>query len=694
MSSLGDDLGIVPDRDPPAQLARINTNEHGVPRKSRPARLESPPYSPGTIAPDSDASRMDTTPVSGRDETTSAGTPRRDEQEPGKPTEELAHAQQREARDDVKLNGKRPETAPDGMDRNSSTSSAGDHRSTNASRTNNTSPATSPEEDLMTSETTQARISDVPQAAHRAQSTLATVDQEESNTQASDATALPSDGALQTSRFNLNALKHAEDSKVEKPRRAQSRKQYTLALTRKGERLAKHSEEVLSATRQSPLSVEYFRPSVSREALNNHHGKDLRALMENRAKTVTTDEREVAQREEDARLVLSRISHLQSTSRWSLRQPKPAVEPQPQETSWDALLHEAKWLRADYREERKTKHLTARMLAEWCAEFVNSDIENRQALSIEPVASKSASSLIHSLSRNSSEASLEEAPSASLVIQQDPKREPFLFVGNEACLDRELLEQIPLFGGSLTPQIMEHALKQTERVRSKRIIKPLDQPNSDQNMDEAQALIEFPAADKSCALFSDNGRNPLRRKINMGQPFKPPNRHYHPMPSQHFYELRSASQWSQNDDEKLRVLVRNAPGNWSFIAQEMSTDSDFVTSSERRTPWECYERLYMLDSDLRDMSQRQLLKPFYQRQKASKERFEEGQRQLHAQIQQARDNGQQPPNVAPKLFPEPRRVERKTSRRFMAVLDAARRLARKRETAITRQERSQAEGTT
>src|SRR5699024_5748374 len=58
-------------------------------------------------------------------------------------------------------------------------------------------------------------------------------------------------------------------------------------------------------------------------------------------------------------------------------------EPPRQGSHWDVLLDHMKWMRTDFREERKWKIAAAKCCADWCAEYVNSDPEHRALLRVQ-----------------------------------------------------------------------------------------------------------------------------------------------------------------------------------------------------------------------------------------------------------------------------------------------------------------------
>lgn len=450
---------------------------------------------------------------------------------------------------------------------------------------------------------------------------------------------------------------------IQKRSKARTRKGFVLSMTRKSARWRKRQEQLFATAYHRRHSFDYYQPLILSQALNSHHSKDLKSLIENRPKVLSTSEREIVQREDAARLVLLRIQHLQGSNRWSLRQMKPAVEPPSQQSPWDAMVKEARWLRMDFKEERKLKLAVAKSLADSCAEFVASTEEERKKLtsrSMEPLSACRSPGL---------------------------DRDSINAAGQRVLVASEVTNQIPLFDND--------ALLHRDADGTWQGQPDIGRMDTRLSQDTAEVRLESLAPEEgSCALFGDDGRHPLRQKMNATMLVKPPNRTVSPMPPQPFYESRSASHWTAEDDMNLRQKARQIPANWFLISQELSSKSEFSPSSERRTPWECFERFVMLEANVReDMQQRALLKPFIARTTQARHHFDENQRNVQNQLQQARENGQTPPNIPVKAYPEPRNVDRKSSRRFMALLDMARKLKKRRESSISKQERSQqAEG--
>jgi chromatin modification-related protein VID21 len=113
----------------------------------------------------------------------------------------------------------------------------------------------------------------------------------------------------------------------------------------------------------------------------------------------------------------------------------------------------------------------------------------------------------------------------------------------------------------------------------------------------------------------------------------------------------------------------------------LTSKSLFSSGAERRTPWECFERWIHLEGLPADMQ-----KTHYFRAYTS--RIEAANRNVMAQAaqapQQANANGQvQPPR---RRTTTSVRVERRRNQKHLTLVDAMRKLAKKRETSIQKQQ--------
>lgn len=467
--------------------------------------------------------------------------------------------------------------------------------------------------------------------------------------------------------------------------------------------------------------------------------KSIEVILGQAHKTVSTDDCAISLLENQACKVLRRVYHLQQNDKWSLRQPKRCPEPTRPSSHWDVLLQEMKWMRTDFREERKWKRTVARNLADACAEWVASDAEQRKALQVRavipspvkgdtsqhsaPDAGKDGDvdflptpvpDLVHTGDAESPMDVDEEindwpvdtiAPSAIFALQDDE----VIFGLRKSALSDQLLDELPMYGAPLkVPKFdltgpdfdpdahwRRPALPLSKYVEGRMVISSGGPPTKrsryryeeEEESGDDRLVFDHEPADlskagpenKDVALFNPDMK-PIRDRLHAGHQFRPPTEFN--MPLQSFYESRMASQWTWAEDDELKTLVREYSYNWSLISNMISTKSCFASGAERRTPWECFERWVQLEGLPNDMSKTQYFQTY-------QKRIDAAQRVIMQQSQAAQQ--QVGPNGA--VTPVPRRrptttmrVERRRNQKHLALIDAMRKLAKKRETTIQKQQ--------
>ncbi|EFR01681.1 MYB and HSA domain-containing protein [Nannizzia gypsea CBS 118893] len=189
------------------------------------------------------------------------------------------------------------------------------------------------------------------------------------------------------------------------------------------------------------------------------------------------------------------------------------------------------------------------------------------------------------------------------------------------------------------------------------------------------------------ALFSSEYKA-LRDRIHPGNAFRPPTEYI--MPPLGFYESRQSSHWTLAEDDELRKLVQEYSFNWSLIASCLAPRSSFVSTSDRRTPWECFERWINLEGLPPDMAKTPYFRTYNARLEAAQRTIMNAQQQAIQQQQQQQQNGGQVNPGAQAMIrrrtAQPLRVERKRSSRHLALLAGMRKLSQKRETNLQKQQ--------
>ncbi|KAI1093314.1 hypothetical protein F5B19DRAFT_482877 [Rostrohypoxylon terebratum] len=486
-------------------------------------------------------------------------------------------------------------------------------------------------------------------------------------------------------------------------------------------------------------SDDYFTPLfVQAFTSNSKWMRPLDQILHQAHKTLSTPDSYTHIFDNQACKVLKRVYHLQHHNKWSLRQPKRCPEPTRQPCHWDVLLKEMKWMRTDFREERKWKMAVARNLAYACAEWVSSSVEDRKALQVNavipplaPIDDKQVS--LGHLQDPENQPTPDLVPSAESDSPMEPDDEPHdgiidtiapsaifalenddvVFALHQSASADRLLEQLPMYGSPLevpkfditAPEYdpdaswRRPALPLSRFVEGRMELTPTEPPKKRsryhyaQEDDEDDEIVfdqssgsqpRLSPLSTDVALFRPENKS-FRDRLHAGHQFRPPNEHT--MPFQSFYESRSPSQWTQPEDDELKGLVREYSYNWSLISTLLSVRSVFNSGAERRTPWECFERWVMLEGLPHDMQKTQYFKLWQSRIEASQQVIRQQQQQTQQQQQQQQANANGPITPIPKRrYNVPLKVERRRNQKHLTMIDAMRKLAKKRETTLQKQQ--------
>ncbi|EPS28733.1 hypothetical protein PDE_03679 [Penicillium oxalicum 114-2] len=469
-------------------------------------------------------------------------------------------------------------------------------------------------------------------------------------------------------------------------------------------------------------------------------GTNLNTLLASAHKTLSTSNHLLEYQEQMDCRTLRRIYALQNANRWPLRQMKRSIEPHRSFSHRDVLLDHMKWMRIDFREERKWKLAAAKSCAEWCAEYVNSDKEHRSLLRVNVKAPSSipstsetsgpglapssttpgddsitvshptpdlvpsaeeesvsdgfneehrhdlqdtvAPAAIFSLGSDEFNFSLDMTPSAEKILDELPLFEPVRFKTGPQQPDFKILPD-STWRLDLLPVTKFASTKITFQrdVEHHRKLTRFEYSQYASSSEHSSA--DLPPEQNNVALFRPENK-PIRDRIHPGHSFRPPTEH--PMPSVGFFESRQSSQWTVTEDDELRRLVKEYSYNWSLISSCLTPPSLFTSGAERRTPWECFERWVGLEGLPADMSKTQYFRAYHQRlESAQRTVFAQQQAAQQQQQQQAANNGQ-PPQPVRRRTTQPLRVDRRRSSKHLALLDAMRKLAKKRETILQKQQ--------
>lgn len=518
-----------------------------------------------------------------------------------------------------------------------------------------------------------------------------------------------------TFRLRLNELKDKDRSKLS-----------TVVFARKQPpQSTQHSDNIhfrdTQASEAKVRNTEYFLPLFNAQAATPPQSQLLNKLIGTASKTLTTANYYMDFHEQQDCRILTRIQHLQNANRWSLRQLERSVEPERPTVHWDVLLSQMKWLRTDFREERKWKTAAASSMAGWCAQWVTSSKEERVALqvkvrtppSIRPIEPESAPTpdLVPSAEDDSSDAPEDEALNVDIFQGTAPAAifymapEMFYFGLEKTPLTEKLLQELPLYQPSIpTQQAALHQSSARSDMEWKAPILPVSKFNEgslvghDEGPPRKRSRYDYADLDEQplevrtlgdgnpdlrpgqdeVALFNPENKH-IRDRIHAGHAFRPPSEHV--MPSQSFFESRNSSQWTQAEDDELRRLVREYAYNWSLVSTCLSVSSHFSSGAERRTPWECFERWIGLEGLPAEMAKTPYFRAYHAKLQAAQASHEAQQQAL-----QQRDGSNAPHMPLRRRSTQPFLIERRKNTKHVHLVNAMKNLARKREAALKKQE--------
>ncbi|KAL5003886.1 chromatin modification-related protein eaf1 [Aspergillus recurvatus] len=475
-------------------------------------------------------------------------------------------------------------------------------------------------------------------------------------------------------------------------------------------------------------------------------GTALTALLSSAHKTLSTNNYLLDYQEQMDCRILRRIYDLQHANRWPLRQLKRSAEPPRQAAHWDVLLDHMKWMRTDFREERKWKLAAAKSCADWCAEYIHSDPESRPMLRVQAkippreVPSKTelqVTTMVFPAAESGNDAMEISHPTPELVpsseddsvsegFVDEPRHDlqdtvapaaifslssdEFTFSLDMTPAAQKLLDELPIYAPvQITPDTHLPGFKKPQDSSWKTEILPVskyargkimfreDEPArkrsrydySQYSSGSEHPVVDLPPEQTSVALFQPENRH-IRDRIHPTQPFRPPTEY--PMPSLGFLESRQSSQWTYAEDEELRSLVEEYSYNWSLISSCLTPPSQFISGAERRTPWECFERWAGIEGLPSDMSKTPYFRAYHQRidtaqrNVMAQQAAAQQQQQQQQQQQGSNANSQPPMPLIRRRGTQPIRVDRRRSSKHLALLDAMRKLAKKRETILQKQQ--------
>ena len=511
-------------------------------------------------------------------------------------------------------------------------------------------------------------------------------------------------------RLRLNELREKERSKLSTVVFVKQQPAVTA-------RLSDHQQGQQSDGDEAPAEErDYFLTYFTAQASTPPRASPLSALLRSAHKTLATSDHYTEIREKQDYRILSKVWEMQNTARWSLRQPERAVEPRRPVSHWDILLGEMKWLRTDFREERKLKIAGAKFLAEACSAWIAALPHERRSLQMKvrpmpvretPTSDSATPDLVQDgMSEVTDDdlpmvdASPGSAPAAIFSLPPDV----FVFGLNKSPVAQKLLLELPCYYPQKDVQDAALHVRDIEvdsawktplvpiskYARGKIVAHEVGPPRKKSRLEykddlanDSRPEFEHPATslapvEEDVALFNPDNKH-IRDRIHAGHAFRPPSEYQ--MPTKEFFESRQPSQWTVAEDDELRKLVREYAYNWSLISSCLSSRSMFSSGAERRTPWECFERWINLEGLPAEM----VKVPYFRTYNL---RLQQAQRSYEAHHQSMiQKHGGNPAQIPlRRRSTQPYNVDQRKNMRHIHMVDAMRRQAKKREAALHKQQ--------
>ncbi|KAF2222341.1 hypothetical protein BDZ85DRAFT_319623 [Elsinoe ampelina] len=486
-------------------------------------------------------------------------------------------------------------------------------------------------------------------------------------------------------------------------------------------------------------SRDYLEPLYRIQAQEPPNARGLGDILHRANKSLSTGDQFVAYRERQDQRLLKRVYGLQYSNHWSLRQMQPCPEPPAPTTHWDHVMSEMKWMRTDFRQERKEKKGLAKYFAHQCAEWVAAEPSARFDMQVRTKIPSSASSEeFHDAPQSPAATSLENGEARTSQDESVPDLEPSSKEDQTPSSDQDMpptprYAAVPdsLFTAAGMSELTSHMLESDDFAKaiqdlplylpfeddgSQRSASPRQQPASVSKYITGKVLAktnpaprkrsrfdyedEYPQDERESkrqraskgdglppemtdvALF-DTESKPIKDRLHATNIFRPPSEFN--MPSEKFYEWRLASQWTWDDDQKLRKLAKEYTFNWSLISDQMRLPSHFHGAADRRTPWECFERWVELETLPVELRKTNYFRAWVQRLEGAA-RLVDAKYQAQVQLHSQNPNPTQPPMRRRTM---PVRVERRRTGRYLHIIDSMRKLARKREQQAHKQQEAQ-----
>ncbi|EPY49751.1 NuA4 histone acetyltransferase complex subunit Vid21 [Schizosaccharomyces cryophilus OY26] len=343
--------------------------------------------------------------------------------------------------------------------------------------------------------------------------------------------------------------------------------------------------------------------------------------LENAYKYVSTNNWMHAYREKIVRESIRSVFNAKEKGTWSFRQPKRQKEMVSTKTHHDYILDEMQWMSIDFSQERRWKIVLAKQMVDSVMDYHTTS--DKSTVCTPSSLSKNKKPYLYNGSRKNSMSSVSNYPSPdSASMMQDQYN--------------ALQSSSPLRDTDFCSTIFSDDVIATTNVEESRNsilnVPTYNPPNATENQLRTSAITypiepisRFALAKtrlkSSCIhterkrLFSERDTVPHRsgdqskndeafEDIDLNSEFRGGNTNkkrafapftvrppYPPLATENTSEVI----WLPEEDELLLLLLRQYSFNWEFIASRLTPSGLYVSKTERRTAWDCFERWIRID---------------------------------------------------------------------------------------------------
>ncbi|KAI8822487.1 uncharacterized protein EV422DRAFT_400714 [Fimicolochytrium jonesii] len=307
-------------------------------------------------------------------------------------------------------------------------------------------------------------------------------------------------------------------------------------------------------------------------------------------KCLSTWDWQAARNESQQLSLLARVEQLKEKNLWSFRQLRPFEPPARKKTHWDSLLEEMRWMRTDFRQERKWKialaYTIGQLVLEWHAAPDKRVVcIRRRSEQQEPSAPGVSTSMNVEGSPEAGEGHAIDttlpSPSVSEAMDDFPEGLPPLYMAPNTIWQtyddsnpeqQELPIYRPFGDGELYDDETQHktVVPVSALIVERRVIKD-ESPWTSEDADARRGSVESTAPISS--LFGKSATEPIPPPMLVPQP----------------KSLEQNPEWTPAEDADLLASAPLYRFNWTVVSDIIHTQQ-LVKAPQRRNEWDCFFR--------------------------------------------------------------------------------------------------------